>query len=493
MSLEDLRPLCALDDVGPLQPVLKTLLSGHTPTNFNYEDILALLSQYTEDTFLILPVWTFVLSDVHASARCMVQHWPVWQDEQLADPQFINQVRVMMPLFVPGSPIGHARFMFCDKYRPISMDAQADELQLWMAVVMLFIPVADIAAFILVDYQGLCPSLRMTERVTVKVIDSIPNHPHQLVEDVTQMETVFQQVLDPAWDVKTDEQRLRSARHFLEQLPSMGAGDTEELLEAFQLPSTIQTGLECIIITVLRVVATWLDPTLIPLMDCRALCQQNKGRRALVQIILHAKLGMDDLPLAPRSPASPTVTTTPPLIAVTPPPPPWCAVYEKPTMQVLSQSVSFTPRTLTFGDTTGYLVYRHCRWLRSVCNQDFLPQKTQLSLNGSGRTLFVCPVRNMYEGRWYFLLVNTDQQYRLFTCAGKNQGKKRLHVEAVDENKEEEWTPPTVDENTLEAFLTSLPDPHLKWTSNTSPQSSTPSEVSTSTLGRVIISHSFFV
>ena len=39
----------------------------------------------------------------------------------------------------------------------------------------------------------------------------------------------------------------------------------------------------------------------------------------------------------------------------------------------------------------------------------------------------------MYEGRWYFLLVNTDQRYRLLSCAVKNQDKKRLHVEAVDE------------------------------------------------------------
>ena len=474
MSLEELRPFCSLDDVGPLQPVLMTLLSGHTPTNFNYEDILELLGQYTEDTFLILPVWTFTLSNVKASAKCLVQHWPVWHEEQRADTQFINKVRVMMPLFVPGSPIGHARFMFCDKFRPCSLDAQADELQLWMDVVRVFIPIADIASCILVDYQGLCPSLRVADRVTVKVMDSIPNHPQAFTQDVLTMDTVFQQVMEPDWEVRDDvmQQKLSSAQAFLEQVAVEGTSNTHAMLEAVQLPSTVQTGLECVIITVLRVVATWLDPGTIPLLDCRPLCQDNKGRRALVQLILHAKLGMDALPSTPKSPASPTpiATTSPPLSPV--PPPQWYAVYEKPTMQVLSQSATFKPRTLIFGETTGYVVYRHCRWRRNAGNQDFLPQKTQLSLNGTGRTLFVCPVRNMFESRWYFVLLNSCNKFALFSSAGRTSRLGgTVHVEAVDEKLEREWSAPTVNEDDFEAFLSSLPDPHLKWSPQTSPKS----------------------
>ena len=109
MEEEALRRAIHQKDLGRVNDIVDVLLTGSTPTNFSYQDIVDLLLPFTDEHFVILPIWTLDLSAVEASAVCMVKHWPIFSDVQLEDTDFLASVRVMLPLFIKGNPIIWAR------------------------------------------------------------------------------------------------------------------------------------------------------------------------------------------------------------------------------------------------------------------------------------------------------------------------------------------------------------------------------------------------
>ena len=114
-------------DEGAVQRILNVLLDGTMPTNFSFQDIVQDLDRHTDREFIMLPIWTLMLSNVDASAKCMVKHWPIFTQEEMDSPAFLSSCRVMLPLFKPGTPIGHARFMFLDQWRPLPASTLQDE------------------------------------------------------------------------------------------------------------------------------------------------------------------------------------------------------------------------------------------------------------------------------------------------------------------------------------------------------------------------------
>ena len=197
---------------------VSTLMAGSIPTNFNYDDICSTLSQFTNDQFVILPVWTLHMRNTATSATCLVNNWPSWTDEQLASPSFLSSVRVMFPLFKTGHPIGHARFMFYDNWSPMPTASIAQEQEQWLQVVQEVIPVEEVARLIVVDYEGLCPSRAQGGQHGLKIIDSLPGSIRAFQQDVRDFEEVIDCVSDPTWSPparKDVDRKLHCARTFL--------------------------------------------------------------------------------------------------------------------------------------------------------------------------------------------------------------------------------------------------------------------------------------
>ena len=243
------------------------------------------------------------------------------------------------------------------------------------------------------------------------------------------------------------------------------------------LPSTPQRGLECIIITMCRVVATWLYPSVIPFENCTELCRHQRGRRILCDLLLcHSQASEIPCPsessvTAADTKVSLTVTTaeTPQLDASSTAPalqvdntdtedlPIWYTVYTVPTFSILSQDQNFTPQQVNFGNTLAYEVYHECRWLHHARVQDFLPLKTLLAFGGQGqklRTTYICPVRNVIEKRWYFCVLG-EPGFHLFRSEGKRVGNKLITFTAVDDD---ELSPREYCQAKFLEFIQGLPD-----------------------------------
>ena len=166
--------------------------------------------------------------------------------------------------------------MFWNAWEPVSRDTVRDEEAQWSAVLLTYINIPELVQLIVHDYEGLCPSRFHTGNFTVKVIDSIPNPATAFEQDVRAFQDVLTHIMHTDDYVKAEDiprttenahmmERLCSLRKFIEHASGHRPdGDTtdgsdhhaEVQLESMLLPSTIQTGLECIIITLCRVVAT---------------------------------------------------------------------------------------------------------------------------------------------------------------------------------------------------------------------------------------------
>jgi hypothetical protein len=490
-------------DLGHANDIIDALLKGSIPTNFSYQDILELLLPFTEATFVVLPVWTLNLTDVETSAKCMVRHWPALTDEQLQDTSFLSSIRVMVPLFKSGIPIGHARFMFYDNWEPMPHDTLRDEHAQWKEVIMKFLPVPGVTDLIF-DYDVLErsePSCKTP--YSCKIIDSLPGTRRGFQRDVEAFTRVIDCIKDPEWcpeswkheaDLK---QKLVCVRSFLDHVAGSSTAPTESTspnthMEAVVLPSTIQVGLECIIITLCRLISTWVTPYETPLEECQPLCRDKKGRRVISELLLRAKLSAlySEVPVVKQSPMAELsenmetaglddertdsddasighqVTTTdhspqPRMQAPTT----WYSVYSKPTFCVHSSDAKYKPQELRFGGALGYTVYHGCKWMHTSRNQNFLPNQTILSISGVAGCLYICPVYAHVSSQWHFLVLGTPG-YSLFRAAGKTvtdakTGRSRnTHFEAAPPNHG--WTPPTTSQEQLYAFIASWSDPTFK-------------------------------
>ena len=104
---EELRSKCADIKEPHLQAWINALLGGDIPTNFTYQDICDYLTRATDNAlFCLIPIWTLQFTNVQSAATCMIKTWPEWTDAQARDPDFLRAVRLMLPLFKPGEPIG---------------------------------------------------------------------------------------------------------------------------------------------------------------------------------------------------------------------------------------------------------------------------------------------------------------------------------------------------------------------------------------------------
>lgn len=100
-----LRSHCAHYELGELSATITHLLDGRIPTNFSYDDILSCLAKFTSKNFVIVPVWTLNLKRIHTSAMCLVKHWPEWTPEEIEDPDFLSNVRVMVIIIMTISSL----------------------------------------------------------------------------------------------------------------------------------------------------------------------------------------------------------------------------------------------------------------------------------------------------------------------------------------------------------------------------------------------------
>ena len=471
-----------------VQQWILSLLSGTTPTNFNYDDILTNLHQYTDDRFIILPVWTLLLRSVDTSAACFVKNWPVWTEEQLTSPTFLASVRVMFPLFKMGHPIGHARFMFYDNWTPMPVDSIVQEEQQWLQMVQEVLPVKEVATLIVIDYQGLCPSRAQGGQHQLKIIDSLPGNTKTFGEDVQDFEKVIALVLDPTWTPPDRkgcdmEQKLRCVRTFLSAVHS-----SETTQEHMLLPSTIQTGLECIIISICRVIATWVRPEAIPLIDCTSLCQDKRGRRILATLLLvsyrhklTAELDMsqDNIVDASASVAHDATDAVPVLPAAAPGVDPpsstsatWCIVYACPTFQILARDSDYVPQPIMFNDRLGYTIYRNCKWVHLAREQDFTAGETILATNGKLGCLFICPIKDEVKRRWN-LLVLSHKGMTMIDAAGPRKDKGRVVLQdATLVCPDLVWECPTWTPADIDAFVDTLEDSTFKLLSMASTRTS---------------------
>ena len=475
-------------DIGEAKNMIDVLLKGCIPNNFSFQDILTLLLPFTEDNFIVLPIWTLNLSNLEASATCMVQHWPIFTDEQLQDSAFLSSIRVLLPLFKVGSPIGHARFMFFDNWEPLPTSTLRDEDAQWKATIREFVPLQELTDIIF-DYDVLeryDPPCNNPH--SCKIIDSIPGSMRAFQQDVNAFSRIMDLLKDPnwcpdSWERKTDlKRKLICVRAFLNHVtvcPGETAETTSPTMGAVLLPSTTQIGLECIIITLCRVISIWITPYEVPLEDCRSLCEDKKGRRAISELLLRVKLqdlpSKDEVPVVEQSPGValvegertesdkdevPVVEQSPGVAVVD-----WYNVYDRPTLSVHSSNADYEPRELWFRKVLGYTVYLDCKWVHKPRNQNFLPNQTVLAIGGITGCLFICPVYAHISSQWHFLVLGTPG-YTLFRAAGKTTTdtktgrSKNNHFQAAPLNHG--WTPPPTSQEQLDAFIADWKDPTFK-------------------------------
>ena len=262
-----------------LAPLLGTLLEEKLPTNFQFDEMCKVLDRLSGPQFIVIPSWTLNLHNTKASAISTVNNWAEWEENLHADETFLRQTRILFPLFKPGSPIGHARLMFYDAFNPMPVAAMADELSQWtqaIAEVCGLPPV--ICKIILEEYEGLCPSRFLGNHASLKIMDSIPGS--NFDSTVAGFDKVVQMIMDPNWSprqTKSFVAKLASVRAYMKVQHNAQATATQ----ATVLPSSTQRGLECIIISVVRALRYWLDPYVIPVQDCSAICRDKRGRRIL--------------------------------------------------------------------------------------------------------------------------------------------------------------------------------------------------------------------
>ena len=159
------------------------------------------------------------------------------------------------------------------------------------------------------DYDVCCRQDPSRNPYSLKIIDSMPGSKRTFQADVDAFMAVTTYILQDNWsDVehKNDmKQRLESLRAYLRHVTaSMEMGTANEyMIDSVLLPSTTQLGLECIIITLCRVIATWVTPYEIPLEDCQPLCRNKRGRRSLCELMLiaHDQLHTDEEPQSPST------------------------------------------------------------------------------------------------------------------------------------------------------------------------------------------------
>lgn len=501
---ERLRSVAADMDDSQVQHWILSLLSGTTPTNFNYDDILTNLNRFTDDTFIILPVWTLLLRNVDTSAACFVKHWPVWTEEQLASPTFLASVRVMFPLFKVGHPIGHARFMFFDNWTPMPVDSIVEEEHQWLLVVQEFLPCKDVATLIVLGYEGLCPSRAQGGEHQLKIIDSLPGNTQTFEQDVGDFEKVIARVMDHTWtppdrkEVDMDN-KLRCVRTFLSAVRPSGT-----MLGHMQLPSTIQTGLECIIISICRVIATWVRPEAIPLIDCTSLCQDKRGRRILSTLLLvsygidlAARTNISQEHIAPVDDALVVVAQDATQDAV-----PagtdagadgeslnhasatWCIVYACPTFQILARDSEYEPQRVTFNDRLAYTIYHDCKWVHLARHQDFTSGETILAMNGKLGCLFMCPVRDEMKRRWHFLVLSHKGIVMIDSAGPRKDNGRVLLEDAQLVCPDLVWESPTRTPGDVDAFIGTLVDSTFKLSMASTSSIASDSEKDASSLRR---------
>lgn len=516
-------------DIGQVNDIIDVLLTGCTPTNFSYQDIINFLLPFTEDHFVVLPIWTLNLSEVQASAICMIKNWPLFSDEELEDSDYLSSIRVMLPLFKPGKPIGHARFMMFDNWEPMSSTTLQDEEEAWHEVIDAFVSSRDITQIIM-DYDVLQRRQPPCKTAyTCKIIDSIPASSRVFKQDVHAFSDIVELIKDEKWCPDTCKRnpemrkRLQCLRKFL-CYSTARTGDHEKTaatpsptIESTVLPSTTQTGLECIIITLCRVISTWLTPWLIPFEECRTLCQDKTGRRCLAELLVRSQIPPEELAsvLAPCTvsavsegaditppgtpPTAATVSAvsqgaditqsgTPPTAAVasTPVPVPsdngtvgesasvpivsplgesWYSVYDMPTLSVHSPRLDYKPRVLEYNGVVGYTLYLECKWINKPRGQEFFPNTTVLSIGGTPGCLFICPVyQHIGKCKWHFLVLGTPG-YCLFRAEGRRlldaKGRSTaVHFQEASTNHA--WTPPPTSLKKLEDFIADWHDPTFK-------------------------------
>ena len=450
------------------------LLDDAIPTNFNYEDICRRVDHLTSDTFIVLPIWTLGINKIDSAAMCILNYWPRWTSEQRGDVSFLQNVRVICPIFEPGKPIGHARFMFLDNWDPVSVETFNDELDEWSAVVVEYIPVPGIVSTILVDYGGLCGSIhqRPLPLSNIKVLDSLLGKSTRCFEaESLAFQKVLQRIHDPSWIPPEKKyqgselaDRLASVRAYLTAI------DVDRLMDTILLPSTLQTGLECIIITLCRVMATWLTPLVIPFQDCTVLCQEKKGRRILSELLLlshSCRVSPEAATViypVPIPDSCPTVLDIDIDSGDDSPPSGWYTVYEKPTFRIMTRDPEFQQRPIEFKGQLAYEIYTGCRYVHTQRSQDFLPEESLLSMNGKLGSMYICPVKNVIERSWHFILLG-QPGYQMFAAGGRTIGTRRFHFQNVDKaelassDSKNYWTPPVPSDDGLQSFLTTLADP----------------------------------
>ena len=496
MTEAQIREAVRSPSLDHIEAIINILMQGSIPTNFGYQDILNVLLPYTDDNFICLPIWTLVLKDVRSSARCFVAHWPILTDVQLADPSFLSTIRVMLPLFKNGSPIGHARFMFFDNWEPLPASTIRDEEALWMACITEFIPVQGITEIIM-EYE-VVERYNPSTPHSCKVIDSIPAPERVFQADVDAFSRVIDLIMgeDEQWCASLENKddmkvRLSGLRTFLRHVTASGkAATTGCTIDGVLLPSTTQEGLECIIITLCRVISTWIKPHEIPLEECRPLCTDKKGRRVISELLIHATpplmekdqvLGAQNSPIEEDRSAMVDSTGTilpdngkesDPVVLPTPvvseqeedTSTTWYNVYDKPTMSIYASESEYMPRVLTYSGVVGYTVYLGCKWVNRPRQQVFLPNETVLCIGGQTGCLYICPVYSHLETQWHFLVLGRPG-YTLFRASGRRlkdgDGKMQAqHFQSAPDNHG--WTPPPTSEEELETFITGWSDPTFK-------------------------------
>lgn len=442
---------------------------------------------------LIIPSWAFNLSDHTASAISLVNNFVSWDDAKCKDVEFLKKCRLILPLFQRGHPIGHARVMFYDCYNPMPVSSITDEQQQWKNTVSESTGLPDaLSAIIISDYGGLCDSRFLQDTASLKIIDSLPENSNQFSSTVDDFNAVTAIIMDPDWSPREKPEfkdKLASARAFFNVVHGL---DTSGI-NATVLPSTVQIGLECVIITLIRVIGYWLTPLEIPFQDCRPLCKDQIGRRILAELILLSEgisltpsCDDDTLDLAkanlspdapvtldltkPELPSSLTIggSGTTPLVSpdakrTSNTPPSHYVIESTPAISILAPTSDYVPRE----DIKGYRVFESCTYTNKGKGQVFPARQVLLCMKGHVISLFVCVVLQLVERRFFFVQL-TQEGFSLVSATGWSGKRGTFNYVGMSlDKKPVEWELPIYNQESFNAFLNALPDPSWKHISPT--------------------------
>ena len=451
-----------------LTPICHQLLSGKTPSNFSYGDLCERIGTLADSNFVIIPWWTFNLSrGIQHCATSFVNAFPVWSDTEMDDPQFFRNVTIMMPLFLPGASIGHARISFFDCWDQVSSSSLLDEQKQWIHKLKESTPLPTALITIILEF-GLCNSRFLGDHGRLKILDSIPELPSGFHESANMFDAITSFIVDESWCPRRSNivQKLRCCRMYFTSVQPVGIKKQPPLI----LPSTTQLGLECIIVSMVRIVARWINPHIYPIEDCVPLCENKKGRRILVQLLLLAE-GVDvdfveegkDLEFnASLTGSSVTGVACDDTSGVDVQ---YFVVVRRPNFCVLATNKDFVLKTnLDYGSSAveaGYEIFESCRWQYPKRQQDF-SKGTILVMNDKVVAIFVCPVRKILENRWYFIVLGS-RGYGITPARGYTGRGGIFHYQALDSDAEVSFTPLKVNEKKdFPNYIASLPDPNWK-------------------------------